>query len=327
MTGKYDIEVYTNRIHYKLTVRRNITILQGDSATGKSELIRMIGDFNSRKESSGITLKCEKKCTVLTEEDWEERLGSFSNRIVFIDEGNYFLRTKEFARCLHGSDNYFVIVTRDDLYELPYSISEIYGFREDRDSQKYRNPKPVYNEMYQLYELQLTHSFSPCKVLVEDSNSGYEFFQAAFSCDCCSLHGKGNVKSGLLKERNAVQPVLTIVDGAAFGPEMRSCMEIIRSANENLVLYAPESFEYLLLSAKIVDVPDDIIYETYLFADSKQYMSWEEYYTSILTELTKNTPFAYTKRKLNPAWINEASLDKVTAIMPDQLILRNDSVS
>jgi hypothetical protein len=32
MTGKYDIEVYNNRVHYFLTVKRNITVIQGNSA-------------------------------------------------------------------------------------------------------------------------------------------------------------------------------------------------------------------------------------------------------------------------------------------------------
>ena len=42
MVGKYEIEVYNNKVHYFLTIKRNITILQGDSATGKTELIRLI---------------------------------------------------------------------------------------------------------------------------------------------------------------------------------------------------------------------------------------------------------------------------------------------
>ena len=32
MTGKYDIEVYNNRVHYFLTVKRNITVIQGNNA-------------------------------------------------------------------------------------------------------------------------------------------------------------------------------------------------------------------------------------------------------------------------------------------------------
>lgn len=45
MTGKYDIEIYNKRVHYHLTVKRNITVIQGDSATGKTELLRMISCY------------------------------------------------------------------------------------------------------------------------------------------------------------------------------------------------------------------------------------------------------------------------------------------
>ena len=77
-----------------------------------------------------------------------------SNALYFIDEGAPFLRSKEFTRMVKGSDNYFVLVTRDSLEHLPYSIEEIYGMRQERDSQKYQNAKRIYNETYQLYNLQ-----------------------------------------------------------------------------------------------------------------------------------------------------------------------------
>ena len=38
-------------------------------------------------------------------------------------------------------------------------------------------------------------------------------------------------------------------------------------------------FEYLLLKADILDIPKTVLEETYNYADSKKYMSWEEYYT------------------------------------------------
>ena len=41
MTGKYDIEIYNKRVHYHLTVKRNITVIQGDSATGGHVKIRL----------------------------------------------------------------------------------------------------------------------------------------------------------------------------------------------------------------------------------------------------------------------------------------------
>ena len=32
MIGKYKIEIYDNRIHYEFDIKRNITVIQGDSA-------------------------------------------------------------------------------------------------------------------------------------------------------------------------------------------------------------------------------------------------------------------------------------------------------
>lgn len=74
MTGKYDIEIYNKRVHYHLTVKRNITVIQGDSATGKTELLRMISDYENNGISSGITQICEKRCVVMENASWKERL-------------------------------------------------------------------------------------------------------------------------------------------------------------------------------------------------------------------------------------------------------------
>ena len=69
MIGIYDIEVYNNKIHYYLTVKRNLTLVRGDSASGKTELVRLVGEYEANGNSSGITLKCDKRCTVLTNVD------------------------------------------------------------------------------------------------------------------------------------------------------------------------------------------------------------------------------------------------------------------
>ena len=152
MTGKYDIEIYNSRVHYFLTVKRNITVIQGNSATGKTELIRLISDYEANGQSSGITLLCSLRCTVLTAVDWKVRLQGLSKSIVFIDETAGFIKTKEFAEQVRGCDNYFVIVTRDDLSQIPYSIEEIYGLKDASESQKYKQFGKVYNEMYKIPE-------------------------------------------------------------------------------------------------------------------------------------------------------------------------------
>ncbi len=194
MVGKYDIEVYNNKAHYFLTVKRNITILQGDSPSGKTELIRLIGDYEANGNSSGITIKCEKKCTVLTNIDWELRLTSLSQSIIFIDETASFLKGKKFAEMVRGSDNYFVIVSRDDLALLPYSVEEIYGLKNASDSSKYKAYKKVYNEMYKLYNLtDVSEKVNPELVITEDSNSGYECYKLIYGDKCEIAGGKSKV--------------------------------------------------------------------------------------------------------------------------------------
>ena len=42
MKGKYHIVVQNNRLRYELDIRRNITIIRGDSATGKTTLLRLL---------------------------------------------------------------------------------------------------------------------------------------------------------------------------------------------------------------------------------------------------------------------------------------------
>ena len=93
--------------------------------------------------------------------------------IVFIDEGNEFIKTVEFADTIQKTDNYYVIVSRESLPSLPYSVEEIYGIR---TSGKYGTLKPCYHEFYRIYGAQtLKKDIKPEVVITEDSNSGYQF--------------------------------------------------------------------------------------------------------------------------------------------------------
>ena len=62
-----------------------------------------------------------------------------------------------------------------DLYNLPYSIEEIYGLHA---SEKYRNSRKVYQEMYRIYTDVEAFPVKPEKLIKENSNEGYEFFKS-----------------------------------------------------------------------------------------------------------------------------------------------------
>ncbi|SCZ76095.1 hypothetical protein [Pseudobutyrivibrio xylanivorans] len=317
MIGKYEIDLYNNKVHYHLTVKRNITVLRGDSASGKSELIRLLSLYNSSPESSGITLKCEKNCNVLTEENWKLFIDTYEERIFFIDEGNSFLQSKEFAEKVKKANHYFVIVSREKMSQLPYSIEEIYGLRENREADKYRVAKRVYNEMYQLYGNSRPLLSAPTAVITEDSNSGNDFFNELYGSKCVSANGKSNIKKMLAQATE--DNVLAIVDGAAFGPEMQGCMEYITTSPKEVRIYAPESFEYLILKSGVVQVPSEILEETWNYSDSRDYFSWEEFYTHELCERTRNSVCQYSKKRLNDYYLTKGSVEKIKKILPDDI--------
>ena len=118
--------------------------------------------------------------------DWELRLSAMHKYIVFIDGTVAFVKSKRFAEMVRGSDNYFVIVTRDDLSQLPYSVDEIYGLRNVSDNQKYKIYRRIYNEMYKLYHFDYGKPFVHELVITEDSNSGFEFFDNLYQGKCVS---------------------------------------------------------------------------------------------------------------------------------------------
>lgn len=179
MKGKYKIVIKNNRLHYELEIKRNITIIKGDSATGKTTLIDMVRQFSNFGNSSGIEIISDVSCRVVEGVDWKILVQNIARSIIFIDEENAFIRTKEFAEQVKQSDNYFVLVTRENLYNLPYSVEEIYGLY---SSDKYQNTKKVYQHFYRIYtDSLLKTKVRPDKIITEDTNSGYDFFKAVAS--------------------------------------------------------------------------------------------------------------------------------------------------
>lgn len=172
MRGKHKVLVFTKRLKYEFELRRNLTIIRGDSATGKTTLIDMIRDFINNQSNSPVELVCDKKCYVLEGILWKEQLVAISDSIVFIDEGNEFITTVDFADTIQKTDNYYVIVTRESLPSLPYSVEEIYGIR---TSGRYGTLKQSYHEFYRIYGIgTYEDKVSPEIIITEDSNSGYQ---------------------------------------------------------------------------------------------------------------------------------------------------------
>ena len=304
MKGIHKVVVGTKYLKYEFELRRNLTIIRGDSATGKTTLVDMIRTHMNDGESGPVTLNCDKGCYVVEGNLWKGQLDNIQDSIVFIDEGNEFVKTKDFARAIQQTDNYYVIVTREGLPALPYSVEEVYGIR---TSGKYGTLKRSYHSFYRIYPDSTTEKIKPEKILTEDSNLGYQFFDAVCAehqMQCDTANGKSNVFSYLKAHRD--EKILVIADGATFGPEMDRVLQLVQT-RENLVLYLPESFEWLILSSGILkDAETTQILQTPSgYIDSKEYFSWERYFTALLIEKAAGTYLNYTKKTLNEAYLRD----------------------
>lgn len=312
MKGHIHVTLSNRRVRYDFTIHRNITIIQGDSATGKTTLLSMISDYYNLGESSGVTLSCEKPCVTLAGRNWQTLLPAIRDSLVFIDEGNEFVNSEDFARAIQGTDNYYIIVTREALHQLPYSVTEIYGLRE---SGKYGHLKQTYNEMFHLYgRKNYNREITPATLITEDKGSGFDFFDhvsRTHEIHCLSAEGKSNIFK-LLSHLPSEQELLIIADGAAFGSEIGR-ISLYLKTHPSIYLYLPESFEWLILSSAIIPDPNipKILEDPASHIESSQYMSWERYFTHLLIETTRGTYLEYSKSRINPNYCQPTAENRI----------------
>jgi hypothetical protein len=328
MIGKYRIQIDANVVKYDLTIERKFTILRGNSATGKTFFHSCIADQKTYKVNCPIPINCIVDGTRM----WREELLSVSNNIYVIDEFFKDFDAKDFCDILRKSDNYFILITRKKMEELPYSIKSIYQLTENK---KYDNlnSKYVTNIITQLYN-EVPESVKPDLVITEDSNSGFQFFNeisnGKYACvasgdlevnQTSHTGGKDKVADAIKRFADKFDCICVIVDGAAFGSSIKSVVSMLKVVNnKNIYVLLPESFEYLLLKSEAIQCDPKYLDETYNYADtdflrgsfgdikgydvpSENINSWEQFYTNLLIALTKNQENEYAKSELNQYYL------------------------
>lgn len=318
MKGMHHIVIQNKRIRFAFSIKRNITIIRGDSATGKTTLFSMIEEYGNLGKDSGVQIQCDKACVALSGKYWQETLENIHDSIVFVDEDSRFLKTKDFAKRIRNSNNYYVLITRENLPALPYSVEEIYGIH---CSGKYMDTRQVYNLFYKIYPETNPEKILVKSLITEDSQAGFTFFSQVSKTRgiCCeSAEGKSNIL-GILQKRlldKEQKETLVIADGAAFGPEMAHISQLLRG-NVNIKLYLPESFEWLLLYADILNKPfiRKRLEEAENYIESEKYFSWERYFTDLLMEETKDSPYPYDKSNLKDFYLQDKIVQKVLEAM------------
>ena len=318
MQGSYTVRVQNSSVRYEFKIKRNITVIQGNSATGKTTLVDLIREYMLNGADSGIMLTCDVPCKVLEGLDWYNQLRLINRSLIFIDEGNSFIESQDFATAIKQSDNYYVIVTRESLSMLPYSVDEIYGIH---SSGKYNDLQPVYHDFYRIYTMENEKLARPDCVIVEDSQAGYEFFREVYGEDILCITAKG--KSNVFEEVNHYLDkgnVLVVADGAAFGSEMNRIVGVMKRYS-NVMLYLPESFEWLLLSANIFEDKSikEMLLAPEMYIESSEFFSWEQFFTRTLIDKSQGTYLQYKKEKLNRRFLDKGNFNKIIKCIPSEI--------
>ena len=174
------------------------------------------------------------------------------------------------------------------------------------------------------------HAVRPERLIAEDSDSGFQFFQGVCEKNgrmtCISAHGKSNIFSVVI--RHLSEKVLVVADGAAFGSEMEKLMRVIKNY-PNITLYLPESFEWLILRSGVIEDSSlrEMLKNPENYIESGDYFSWERYFTSQLIRITQDSYLRYAKRKLNPAYLQEKIFDRILAVMQGINLNSQQSIS
>lgn len=313
MVGEIKVLARNKNNSYEFSLRRNITILRGDSGRGKTKLFELVYDNNRFGKDSDAKISCDCPVIAYNGSNWERDILEIHNSIIIIDEENSrFINSKDFARTIKGTSNYYLLITRNYLPQLPYSVDEIYEISGRGKNKKFVKSYLSSEHMYVKDKMNLP--FTPEVIITEDSKSGYRFWAEVAKekkIQCISANSKTEINRIISKYDK--EKLLIIADGAAFGPEINRIA--IKQANSfnKIALCLPESFEWLILSSGILEqrgiklpVAFEKIKNLDVEINSEQYFSWEQYFTELLENITKDSRFGkYTKNSIPDFYIED----------------------
>ena len=321
MKGRIEIRVSNNRARFSFALERNITIVRGDSGTGKTTLYEMVAEYTRLGEASGVQISAPCPCVALVDMDWQNQLRHTRGSVVFIDEGAAYLASVDFASAARNSDNYYVIFNRENLHTLPYSVEEIY---EIKTSNRIHTFQKVYKRQRGcIYFLNGEKKKAEGSVLLtEDTHAGFEMYQQLYSgtaIQCETAGANSSIFSWL--QANHHRGVFVIADGAAFGAEMDRVMKLQKQYPDQITVCLPESFEWLILQSGLLPIPGlrEMLENPGQQIESADFFSWEQFFTSYLVQHSAGTYFAYSKSKLHSFYAVRDNMERIIALVAENM--------
>lgn len=307
MKGKYFICLKDKMVDFKIDIDRQFTIIRGNSSTGKSFFVDMLREYLINKKNgimpaAKLTTNFNEIYVVTPTDDFNKIVEIKKNCLILMDEDCNYLFDGNFGSRVKHSDNYFMIVTRKKLSDIPYSVFSIYDFESEIKSERGKyftetRLKPLYADADGQYNLDC--------LLTEDSGSGYDLFKNSLNCEVISAGGNTRVykeSKRLFKEKKNLG---ILVDSSAFGPYMVELYEYFieelkKVRNKNVYIFLPESFEYLVLRTRYFrndGLVRSVLEKPYNYCETTKFFSYERMFTNLLTSKCRDKNIKYNKGK------------------------------
>ncbi len=284
------LEVESPNYNFSCNINRRITLIHGDSATGKSSLTAILSTT-----LPGVHIKCDLSTVILHNDSWKAILTSSTNAIVIADD-LWCAETAEFASVckamLVKNNLYLVLITRaelgnfeeaekvqsngDHFGRLSISLNEIYNFCTDGINHWLEHDKISFHEDFKKNDL----------ILTEDTTDGYDFFDYHFKHVNRSTNGKDSIISDIKKYDKNLN-IFLLIDSSAFGCHYEKLKRVILDAGYNVYFcYSYESFEYFLLCSNMLRFSPLVQYELNDTSYANRYISWETYFSDLINRST-----------------------------------------
>lgn len=297
------IEVRNKRYNCDLVLKHKVSVIKGDSGTGKTWLTKALIDI-----SGGYKVTYSQRVTpvLLNEHEWEHQLtGDYNDTPLFIVDDCDFVFTKEFGSMFnHTGICYLILIIRtstrvgklERMNTISVSGDAIYNFVAN-------GVEHTITADVNFKTVQVNKEIHCNKILCEDSGSGYTFFKHLYGkSNVTSSFGKDNIVDHIIskyEEYSKLDSLLLIVDYSAIGLRLKEILSILKFCDVNVYMIVKyKSFEYMLLRSNMFNLSEEDICR-----DELSYPSLEVACESLLTSLTKGKIYAYDKRKeLKPCY-------------------------
>jgi hypothetical protein len=327
-----NLKAWFNDLTWDIPIERRITIIRGDSGTGKTTLVN---NLESSKDSE-FNVQFPLDIFVATCRNWNVIMSGVQDSLIVFDDLS-IVETADFAKLVKDTEdkgNYFLIFSREPigmekLSRLSISVSSVLRFVISQDGKQH------YTEPYYKFYGHSYNSISCTDILLEDKSAGKQFFEAVFGKEHIQSASSGKntlVNDVIDKLKNDINcTLLVMTDMAAFGCNMDALYNLVLLPYKNRVYIDSkyECLEELLLQTNCLK--DNIKVQTQLNDLCKyanKFISWERYFEQLLEDVTKDIDgIQYVHgRKLKYCWIHDCSECNSKGHRECHMLIENDKI-